>query len=96
VRRDIMNIDFSRILPNRGLSNIDAKSGGEVVKEAENSIKPLFADSLTIQKREDLKIGDMNEIDFDELEKELVRDDRLGKLFSSQFNYEPPETPVFV
>jgi hypothetical protein len=38
----------------------------------------------------------MNEIDFDELEKELVRDDRLGKLFSSQFNYEPPETPVFV
>jgi hypothetical protein len=32
----------------------------------------------------------------DEIEKELVRDDKLGKLFSSEFKYEPPEMPVFV
>jgi hypothetical protein len=32
----------------------------------------------------------------DEIEKELVRDDKLGKLFSSEFNFEPPEMPVFV
>ena len=34
--------------------------------------------------------------DMDEIEKELVRDDKLGKLFSSEFKYEPPEMPVFV
>jgi hypothetical protein len=35
-------------------------------------------------------------MDMDEIEKELVRDDKLGKLFSSEFKFEPPEMPLFV
>lgn len=91
-----MNVDFSRILPNRGLGGVEAKGDLESVEVAENSVKPLFSDALIVQERENFQIGDINEIDIDEIEKEIVRDDKLGKLFSSKFDFEPPEMPNFV
>jgi hypothetical protein len=67
-----------------------------VGKITENAAKQLFSDSLTIKESENFALGDIDGIDMDEIEKELVRDDKLGKLFSSEFNFEPPEMPNFV
>lgn len=43
-----MNIDFSRILPNRSLSGLEVKSNVEGNKVSENGVKSLFSDALTI------------------------------------------------
>ena len=91
-----MNIEFSRIPPNMKLDGSDFAKAADVAKVAENSAKSLFSESLVVKERENFALGDLGDIDSDELEKELVRDDKLGKLFSSHFNFEPPEMPVFV
>ena len=91
-----MNIEFSRIMPNLKLDGIETAKAADVKKTAEIAAEPLFSDSLVIKERENFALGDLGDIDSDELEKELVRDDKLGKLFSSRFNFEPPEMPVFV
>ena len=91
-----MNIDFSRIMPNLNVGGLEAAKAGNTAKTAENVAEPLFSDSLIVKEREDFSLSELGEIDPDELEKELVRDDKLGKLFSSHFDFEPPEMPVFV
>ena len=91
-----MNIEFSRIMPNLKLDGIETAKAADVKKTAEIATEPLFSDSLVVKERENFALGDLGDIDSDELEKELVRDDKLGKLFSSRFNFEPPEMPVFV
>ena len=91
-----MNIDFSRIMPNMKLDGVDPVKAADAAKVAENSAEPLFSGALVVKESENFALGDMGEIDPDELEKELVRDDKLGKLFSSEFNFEPPDMPVFV
>ena len=91
-----MNIDFSRIMPNMKFDGVDPVKAADAAKVAENAAEPLFSDALVVKESENFAFGDMGEIDPDELEKELVRDDKLGKLFSSHFNFEPPEMPVFV
>jgi hypothetical protein len=91
-----MNIEFPRIMPNLKLGEVETRQADNVNKVAENTAKQLFSDSLTIKESENFALGDIGEMDMDEIEKELVRDDKLGKLFSSEFNFEPPEMPVFV
>ena len=91
-----MNIEFPRITPNLKLGEAGARQADNVNKITENAAKQLFSDSLTIKESENFALGDIDEMDMDEIEKELVRDDKLGKLFSSAFKYEPPEMPVFV
>ena len=91
-----MNIEFSRISPNMNFDGVDSVKASGVAKPAEIAAEPLFSDSLVVKESETFSLGDMRDIDMDELEKELVRDDKLGKLFSSHFNFEPPEMPVFV
>ena len=91
-----MNIEFPRIMPNLKLGEVETRQADNVNKVAENTSKQLFSGSLVIKERENFALGDIGEMDMDEIEKELVRDDKLGKLFSSEFNFEPPEMPVFV
>ena len=91
-----MNIEFPRIMPNLKLGEVETRQADNINKVAENTSKQLFSDSLVIKERENFALGDIGEMDMDEIEKELVRDDKLGKLFSSRFNFEPPEMPVFV
>ena len=91
-----MNIEFPRIMPNLKLGEVETRQADNVNKVAENTSKQLFSGSLVIKERENFALGDIGEMDMDEIEKELVRDDKLGKLFSSGFKYEPPEMPVFV
>ena len=91
-----MNIEFPRIMPNLKLGEVETRQADNVNKVAENASKQLFSDSLVIKERENFALGDIGEMDMDEIEKELVRDDKLGKLFSSEFNFEPPEMPVFI
>ena len=91
-----MNIEFSRIMPNLKLDGAEPRQVVNVDKNAANAAKQLFSDSLVVKESENFSLGDMDDINMDEVEKELVRDDKLGKLFSSQFNFEPPEMPVFV
>ena len=91
-----MNIEFSRITPNLNLDKIGSDQVSNVAKMPENVAEPLFSDALIVKESENFALSDMGEIDMDELEKELVRDDKLGKLFSSKFNFDPPEMPVFV
>ena len=91
-----MNIEFPRITPNLKLGEVGARHADNVDKITENATKQLFSDSLVIKESENFALGDIGEMDMDEIEKELVRDDKLGKLFSSEFNFEPPEMPVFV
>ena len=91
-----MNIDFPRITPNLKFDTVEHLKATDSRKLPENAVEPLFSDALVIKEKENLSLGDITELDMDALEKELVRDDNLGKLISSQFNYEPPEMPVFV
>ena len=91
-----MNIEFPRIMPNLKLGEVETRQADNINKVAENTSKQLFSDSLVIKERENFALGDIGEMDMDEIEKELVRDDKLGKLFSSEFNFEPPEMPNFV
>jgi hypothetical protein len=91
-----MNIEFSRIMPNLKLDGAEPRQVVNVDKNATNAAKQLFSDSLVVKESENFSLGDMDDINMDEVEKELVRDDKLGKLFSSQFNFKPPEMPVFV
>ena len=91
-----MNIEFPRIMPNLKLGEVETRQADNINKVAENTSKQLFSDSLVIKERENFALGDIGEMDMDEIEKELVRDDKLGKLFSSEFNFEPPEMPVFI
>ena len=91
-----MNIEFPRITPSLKLGEVEARQADNVDKITENAAKQLFSDSLVVKESENFALGDSGEIDMDEIEKELVRDDKLGKLFSSEFKYEPPEMPVFV
>jgi hypothetical protein len=91
-----MNIEFPRISPNLKLEGSEVLQAANTAKSAENAAKQLFSDSLVIKESENFALGDIGEMDMDEIEKELVRDDKLGKLFSSEFNFEPPEMPVFV
>jgi hypothetical protein len=91
-----MNIEFSRITPNLKLDGGEARQVDNSAKLAEKATEPLFSDSLVIRESENFSLGGMGELNMDEVERELVRDDKLGKLFSSAFNFEPPEMPVFV
>ena len=91
-----MNIEFSRIISNLKLGEVEPRQADNVDKIAENMSKPLFSDSLVVKESENFALGDIGEMHMDEIEKELVRDDKLGKLFSSEFNFEPPEMPNFV
>lgn len=91
-----MNIDLSRIIANRGLGALGANADVKNAKNSENSVKPLFSDSLTIQERENFQINDVNDVDMDEIEKDIVRDDKLGKLLSSHLDWQPPEMPKFI
>ena len=91
-----MNIEFPRITPNLKLGEVGARQTDNADEITENTAKQLFSNSLFIKESENFALGDIGEMDMDEIEKELVRDDKLGKLFSSEFNFEPPEMPVFV
>ena len=91
-----MNIELSRIMPNLKLDGIGPAMAADAAKTTEIAAESLFSDSLVVKESENFALGDLSDIDPDELEKELVRDDKLGKLFSSRFNFEPPEMPVFV
>lgn len=91
-----MNIDFSRIMPTRGVEPVDPAKAVEADKIAENSAKPLFGESLIIKEKENFTLNDIGNIDMDEVEKELDRDDKLGKLFSSHLTWDPPAIPDFV
>ena len=92
----MMNIEFSRITPNLTLDGVAPAQVDDVAKTAKKPSELLFSDSLVVKERENFSLGDMAGIDLDEVEKDLVRDDKLGKLFSSQFDFEPPEMPNFV
>ena len=91
-----MNIEFPRITPNLKLEGSEVIQAANATKSVEKAKESLFSNSLVIKESEYFALGDFGEMDMDEIEKELVRDDKLGKLFSSQFKYEPPEMPVFV
>ena len=95
-----MNIEFSRIMPNLKLGGAGesamAANAANAANAAEKATKSLFSEALVVKESENFSLSLMDGVDMDELEKELVRDDRLGKLFSSHFNFEPPEMPVFV
>lgn len=91
-----MNIDFNRILPNRGINSANLEIAAEARKVAENAAKPLFSEALTIKEKENFALGDLGNVDMDEVEKELNRDDKLGKLFSSHLTWDPPAMPDFV
>ena len=91
-----MNIEFPRITPNLKLEGSEALQAANAAKSMEKAKESLFSNSLVIKQSENFALGDIGEMDMDEIEKELVRDDKLGKLFSSEFKYEPPEMPVFV
>jgi hypothetical protein len=91
-----MNIEFSRITPNLKFDGIEYAQATNAAKSTEKADESLFSDSLVVKESENFSLGDMGEVDMDEIEEELVRDDKLGKLFSSEFNFEPPEMPVFV
>ena len=95
-----MNIEFSRIMSNLKLGGAGesamAANAANAANAAEKATKPLFSEALVVKESENFSLSLMDGVDMDELEKELVRDDRLGKLFSSHFNFEPPEMPVFV
>jgi hypothetical protein len=91
-----MNIEFPRITPNLKLEGSEALQAANAAKSVEKAKESLFLNSLVIKESENFALGDIDGIDMDEIEKELVRDDKLGKLFSSEFKYEPPEMPVFV
>jgi hypothetical protein len=91
-----MNIEFPRITPNLKLEGSEALQAANAAKSVERAKESLFSNSLVIKESENFALGDIDGIDMDEIEKELVRDDKLGKLFSSEFNFEPPEMPVFV
>jgi hypothetical protein len=91
-----MNIEFPRITPNLKLEGSEALQAANAAKSVEKAKESLFSNSLVIKESENFALGDIDGIDMDEIEKELVRDDKLGKLFSSEFKYEPPEMPVFV
>ena len=91
-----MNIEFPRITPNLTLEGSKALQAANAAKSVEKAKESLFSNSLVIKESENFALGDIGEMDMDEIEKELVRDDKLGNLFSSGFKYEPPEMPVFV
>ena len=91
-----MNIEFPRITPNLKLDGVEHAQAVNAAKSAEKAAESLFSDSLVVKESEKFSLSDMGEVDMDEIDKELVRDDKLGKLFSSEFNFEPPEMPVFV
>ena len=91
-----MNIEFPRITPNLKLDGIETVQADNAAKSAEKAKESLFSDSLVVKESENFSLGEMSEIDMDEIEKELVRDDKLGKLFSSEFDFEPPDMPNFV
>ena len=91
-----MNIEFPRITPNLKLDGIETVQADNAAKSAEKVKESLFSGSLVVKESENFSLGDMSEIDMDEIEKELVRDDKLGKLFSSEFDFEPPDMPNFV
>jgi hypothetical protein len=96
VEKYIMNVEFPKIMSNLKLGEVGARQADNVDKITENAAKQLFSNSLVITESENFALGDIGEMDMDEIEKELVRDDKLGKLFSFEFKYEPPEMPVFV
>lgn len=91
-----MDIEFSRIMPNLKLGELEARQADSVDNFVESAAKQLFSDALVIKESENFSLGDIGGVDLDEIEKELVRDDKLGKLFSSELAYEPPAMPVFV
>jgi hypothetical protein len=91
-----MNIEFPRITPNLKLEGSEALQAANAAKSVEKAKESLFSNSLVIKESENFALGDIGEMDMDEIEKELVRDDKLGKLFSSEFDFEPPEMPLFV
>ena len=91
-----MNVEFPKIMSNLKLGEVGARQADNVDKITENAAKQLFSNSLFIKESENFALGDIDGIDMDEIEKELVRDDKLGKLFSSEFKFEPPEMPLFV
>lgn len=91
-----MNIDFTRLTPNRAVDSTGQAKAAEAPKAAENAPKPLFSDSLVVKEKETLLTDDFAGIDLDEVEKALVRDDALGRLVSSNFDFDPPQMPDFV
>ena len=91
-----MSIEISGVSSNPSLAGIGRGLDVDFAKASKNAAEPLFSDALIVKESENFALGDMGEIDMDELEKELVRDDKLGKLFSSVIDYPTPEMPVFV
>ena len=92
-----MNIEFARVMPNLKLGGAgESAMTTDSANVAEKATKPLFSEALVVKESENFSLSLMDGIDMDEIEKNLVRDDKLGKLFSSHFNFEPPEMPVFV
>jgi hypothetical protein len=91
-----MKIEFPRITPNLKLEGNEVLQAANTAKSVEKAKESLFSNSLVIKESENFALGDIDGIDMDEIEKELVRDDKLGKLFSSEFKFEPPEMPLFV
>ena len=92
-----MNIEFARVMPNLKLGGAgESAMATDSTNVAEKATKPLFSEALVVKESENFSLSLMDGIDMDEIEKNLVRDDKLGKLFSSHFNFEPPEMPVFV
>lgn len=91
-----MNIDFSRIMPTPRVDSVNPAKAVEAEKIAENSAKPLFNESLTIEEKENFTLNGIGDIDMDEVENALDRDDKLGKLFSSHLTWDPPAMPDFV
>lgn len=91
-----MNINFPNIVPNRGVDGVKLSGSAPTDKIAESGVKPLFGEALTVEEREILSLDGTEDIDMEDIEKELVRDDKLGKLVSSQLNWQPPDMPNFV
>lgn len=96
-----MKIDLSKITPNRGIEAATDARGIDAQKQVKEGPRPLFGEALRIQEKPKVSIDSLNEIDlaevdFDEVEKQIDRDDALGRLLSSHLDWAPPEMPNFV
>lgn len=96
-----MKIDLPKITPNRGIEAATDARGIDAQKQVKEGPRPLFGDALRIQEKPKVSIDSLNEIDlaevdFDEVEKQIDRDDALGKLLSSHLDWAPPDMPNFV
>lgn len=91
-----MKIDLPKITPNRGVEATAELKGVDAQPQVKEGLRPLFGESLRIEEKPTTTFDSLNGVDLDEVEKELNRDDALGKLMSSHLNWEPPQMPNFV